>query len=275
MPGRKYVGSSTYRYGFNGKEKDDETNVNGGSYDFGARMYDSRLGRWLSLDPLQAKYANLSPYNFTGNSPILYLDPDGKRIVDIHGNEIAVINPNTGKVEFTEYAKKNVKAFLSIVNSTDVGNEVLIKAITAKHDIKLIIKETKVVAKETGPPAELKDSEATLPGYNNVRTGNTKTNPTADGKDFKSSEVTIYEGSIQYMRDNNITTDRNNYSKYTQDEATGSVIVHELTHATDKNSSSKFNKTNTYENNAHSNQDCFLKEIDQAKTKSGTKNENK
>ena len=71
MPGRSF-NSSSYRYGFNGQEKDDEIKGStGSSYDFGDRMYDSRLGRWLSLDPLMKKYAALSPYNFTGDNPIL------------------------------------------------------------------------------------------------------------------------------------------------------------------------------------------------------------
>ncbi len=48
------------------------------AYDFGARMYDARLGRWLSLDPLQAKYPMLSPYNFCSNNPIIYKDIDGE-----------------------------------------------------------------------------------------------------------------------------------------------------------------------------------------------------
>ena len=33
--------------------------------------------RWLSPDPLAAKYPSMSPYNFVNNSPILYIDPDG------------------------------------------------------------------------------------------------------------------------------------------------------------------------------------------------------
>ena len=45
--------NSKYKYGFNGMENDDDINVDGGSYDFGGRIYDSRLGRWLSLDPLR------------------------------------------------------------------------------------------------------------------------------------------------------------------------------------------------------------------------------
>lgn len=59
-------------------EKDDEVKGSGNSYDFGARMYDPRLGRWLTLDPLSKMYPNESPYIFAGNSPILFLDEEGK-----------------------------------------------------------------------------------------------------------------------------------------------------------------------------------------------------
>lgn len=53
-----------YRFGFNGKENDNEVKGTGNQLDFGARIYDPRLGRWLSLDPLQAKYPGFSPYNY-------------------------------------------------------------------------------------------------------------------------------------------------------------------------------------------------------------------
>jgi RHS repeat-associated protein len=67
-----------YAFGFNGMEKDNDTYGEGNAYDFGARIYDSRLGRWLSLDPLMEKYPGFSPYNFVSNSPISLIDPDGK-----------------------------------------------------------------------------------------------------------------------------------------------------------------------------------------------------
>ena len=82
MPGRKFVTSAAYRYGFNGKENDNETVSTGeGTQDFGARIYNPALGRWLSTDPLQAKYPSLSPYNFTANNPIYFIDPDGRKII--------------------------------------------------------------------------------------------------------------------------------------------------------------------------------------------------
>ena len=46
MPGRKYNDGS-YRYGFNEMEKDDEMKGNGNSYDFGARLHDSCIGRLI------------------------------------------------------------------------------------------------------------------------------------------------------------------------------------------------------------------------------------
>jgi RHS repeat-associated protein len=66
--------------GFNGKRKDDETYGGGDSYDFGSRIYDPRLGRWLSVDPLQARYASISPYAFCAGNPITCIDPDGQGV---------------------------------------------------------------------------------------------------------------------------------------------------------------------------------------------------
>jgi RHS repeat-associated protein len=91
LPGRGYTATSGYRYGFNGKEKDDEVKGNGNSLDFGARIYDPRLGRWLSLDPLQSKYPNMSPYNAFENNPIYFNDPTGRDAgVTIQGNTLTI-----------------------------------------------------------------------------------------------------------------------------------------------------------------------------------------
>lgn len=86
MPGRKF-NSGDYKYGFNGKEKDDETYGGGNAYDFGGRMLDPRLGRWLSVDPLAGKYPNISPYAFAINTPISAIDPDGKDVHIVIGDQ--------------------------------------------------------------------------------------------------------------------------------------------------------------------------------------------
>jgi RHS repeat-associated protein len=62
-------------------EKDDEVkNVAGSSYDFGARMYDPRIGRWLAVDPLASRFPFSSPYVYALNNPIIYVDPDGEQV---------------------------------------------------------------------------------------------------------------------------------------------------------------------------------------------------
>src|SRR5450432_1383906 len=66
-----------YRYGFNGKENDADVKGDGDQIDYGMRVYDPRLGRFLSLDPLQVKYPWYTPYQFAGNKPIVAIDKDG------------------------------------------------------------------------------------------------------------------------------------------------------------------------------------------------------
>jgi RHS repeat-associated protein len=77
MPGRKYSADGTYRYGFNGKENDNEVKGEGNQQDYGMRIYNPRLGRFLSVDPLAKKFAFYSPYQYAGNKPIWCIDLDG------------------------------------------------------------------------------------------------------------------------------------------------------------------------------------------------------
>lgn len=43
------------------------------------------MSRWLSTDPLAAKYPSMSPYIFVANNPINAIDPDGRIIVFVNG----------------------------------------------------------------------------------------------------------------------------------------------------------------------------------------------
>jgi RHS repeat-associated protein len=74
MPGRNYQ-SDKYRYGFNGKEKDKD--ISEGDLDFGERIYDGRIARFLSIDKYTNKLPYYSPYLYAGNKPILCIDKDG------------------------------------------------------------------------------------------------------------------------------------------------------------------------------------------------------
>ena len=59
-------------------ESDDEVKGTKNSLDFGARVYDPRLGRWLSRDPSESKYPGINTYNFALNNPLIFDDPDGE-----------------------------------------------------------------------------------------------------------------------------------------------------------------------------------------------------
>ncbi len=69
MPNRKW-GANGYRYAYQGQEVDPET----GKEAFQLRLWDGRIGRWLTTDPA-GQYA--SPYMGMGNNPISRIDPDG------------------------------------------------------------------------------------------------------------------------------------------------------------------------------------------------------
>ena len=76
MSGRR-LSSAKAKYGFNGQLKDNEMYGEGNSINYTARIYDSRLGKFLSIDPLTRDYPWYTPYQFAGNKPIAYVDLDG------------------------------------------------------------------------------------------------------------------------------------------------------------------------------------------------------
>jgi RHS repeat-associated protein len=105
---------STYTFGFNGKEDDKETQTQ----DYGMRIYDYRLGRFLSVDPLTKSYPFYTPYQFAGNTPIAAVDLDGEE------PKIVVTNQVTGYTEIKVYGAGNVQTmvvetFKAIVQYTD------------------------------------------------------------------------------------------------------------------------------------------------------------
>lgn len=93
-------------------------------------MYSPREGRFLSLDPLAAKYPSISPYAFVANSPIQALDPDGREIVwhvkFQKSNQFKPIIVALNKTDvyntiFTRFIKNQDNVFINPVNETHFG----------------------------------------------------------------------------------------------------------------------------------------------------------
>ena len=70
-------GAGAYHFAFNGKESDDEVSGEGNQYDYGFRIYNPRLGKFLSVDPLSSAYPWNSPYAYAENDVIRSIDVDG------------------------------------------------------------------------------------------------------------------------------------------------------------------------------------------------------
>ena len=99
-------------YLFNAKEFDEEI----GLYYYGARYYDPRLSLWMSCDPLEEKYPNLSSYCYVASNPVKYIDPNGCDIV-ITGKKNSSITLTTDLID--------IKVNASVLGINWGGNYVL------------------------------------------------------------------------------------------------------------------------------------------------------
>ncbi len=97
MPNRSYTAGTQFRYGFNGKENDNDVKGTGNQQDYGMRIYDTRIGKFLSVDPLFEQYPWYTPYQFAGNSPICNTDIDGEE----EKWYLLTVDAKTGKTQLT------------------------------------------------------------------------------------------------------------------------------------------------------------------------------
>jgi RHS repeat-associated protein len=109
MPARTYdfTPNNNYRYGFNGKENDNDVGKGiGNQQDYGMRIYDPRVGRFLSVDPIATQYPELSTYQFASNSPIKFRDLDG---LEAGPDEYLMLAepPGANKQEISKYRQEN------------------------------------------------------------------------------------------------------------------------------------------------------------------------
>lgn len=154
LPNMQFAASEAYRYGFNGKENDKETNT----LDFGARHYDSRIARWWSVDPLFSKYAGHTPYNFVLNDPIRKVDPDGEDgIIIVSGNTITI--KSTIYISGTKATEQKAKEIQAQIMAKDkFGGNFKYKNYTVKFDIEVKVNEN-VWANMITPGANFIDLE--------------------------------------------------------------------------------------------------------------------
>jgi uncharacterized protein RhaS with RHS repeats len=83
-------------------------------YDYGFRIYDPRIARFLSVDPLSDNFPELTPYQYASNNPIMFIDIDG-------------LEGGTPKIEYGTNAVVNVVSAHSIKVIQELGQKVGMK----------------------------------------------------------------------------------------------------------------------------------------------------
>lgn len=249
------------RFSFNGQENDNEVKGVGNSLDFGARIYDPRIGRWLSTDQRFKDYVPFSPYNFALSNPICFVDADGNVVVDVNGNPvtISITQAKDGTVSATyEFVKGTSQAVIDNFNSNggraintaiqvQTGREAVLKAIESSELIHYTISPDEHVT-------TVEEKESTITKYRSGETGlkplfERDENGKAVGIKGTVEDVTIYEGTIDRLIEDEIPTD--NQQGLTKEQRIGATFVHETEHATDpeevknrKNGQPELNESN-------------------------------
>jgi len=113
---------NAYRYGFNGKENDNEVKGEANQQDYGMRIYDPRVGRFLSTDPISKDYPELTPYQFASNTPIVAIDLDGLEGfvatgINGHGMIISVEDARKAAPKVAEYSRAAAHSFVGDIKS--------------------------------------------------------------------------------------------------------------------------------------------------------------
>jgi RHS repeat-associated protein len=130
--GRNATETGLKRYKYVGKERDEET----GLYYYGARYYAAWLCRFVSVDPLQFKYPELTPFQYASNRPVTGIDLDGlefyRKDETVIKLGISSINWNTDNI--SESLKRSIsrpiyykKAKYDSLQSNSVSLDIVIK----------------------------------------------------------------------------------------------------------------------------------------------------
>ena len=118
-PSNAWIGNTNgrrYDYTYNGKEFNKDFGLDWS--DYGARWYDATIGRWGAVDPLAEAYSSYSPFNYTLNNPVRFIDPDGRYVSSNSAyNAVGSQQENVDDVIIDNASASAKEEFKTIINN--------------------------------------------------------------------------------------------------------------------------------------------------------------
>ena len=215
LVGIQHAGTPDSRFQYNGKEKQGDFGLNW--IDYGARMYDSQLGRWTAVDPLAEKYNYISPYVYGNDNPVRYSDKDGREIVDSKGKAVTI--NKDGSFAYVGGKDDNIIRFITELSKNDAGRETLTSLINIATKVSIEITEDRGDASS----AETEGQTIATNAFGNEKT---ITDPKTGEQVYEKAEITIYAGTHA----DEVKSGRGNYANSSLGKFINGIGTHEGRH---------------------------------------------
>ena len=215
-----------------GKESEKTFGLN--RINFGARTYNPTSVVWDRVDVKSEKYYQISPFAYTLNNPLRFIDPNGKEIVDSQGKKVTFKVEKDQSITWSKNATADIIKIGGAMAKTKVGLKIL-------NDLN---KSKTKVGIEISQESRINESGKTVFGF-------TQPNVSKDGKQIERAKMTIYEGSFKQFEGKAFGFKKLGEviraDKFSTDDNMGATAVHEGVHIIDKSSSRALNPGKSYD----------------------------
>ena len=141
---RRHANSSNYRYGFQGQELDNEIKGEGNSINYKFRMHDPRVGRFFAVDPLASKYPWNSPYAFSENTVLQFIELEGLETpTEAANSSTTILKKKPVRLNFVDTKRLARQAAYNAVKGQ--GTRYVEKRATETFFSRLVLRTTKVL----------------------------------------------------------------------------------------------------------------------------------